>query len=253
MLKINRIHQIESYITEKERVSMEELCHVFKVSINTIRRDLNELEKQNKIKKVYGGVILNDRKVTEPFESRQIKNKDAKQSIAKCASELIHDGDIIFIDSGTTTMHMVSCLSHKENITIITNNLNIILGAIPYPNLNIISVGGTLSRRTNSFINMEATNFLKNYNFSKAFMATTGVSIARGVTNSSTFEYEIKKYIVENCEKIILLADDSKIDHASLITYYELKDIDVFITNSKPSDEYIHFFHDHRIELMISQ
>jgi DeoR family myo-inositol catabolism operon transcriptional repressor len=249
-LKERRIKKLEAYIIDNERASIEELCSVFNVSKNTIRRDINELEKQGKIKKVYGGIILSDKKTTEPFESREEKNKDAKQIIAELASNFVEDGDIIFIDSGTTTMHMIPYLSEKKNLTIITNNLHVIINSLPYYDLNVISTGGTLFRRTYSFVDVNAVANLKKYNISKAFMATTGVSIAKGLTNSSSYEYDIKKYIVESCDKVILLADNTKLDRVSLTTYYDLKDIHIFVTNIKPDKEYLEFFNRHDIELV---
>ncbi|SFM37442.1 DeoR/GlpR family DNA-binding transcription regulator [Pelosinus propionicus] len=249
-MKEDRISELQNYILEKERASIEELCSVFNVSKNTMRRDINQLESQGKIKKVYGGIILTDKKTTEPFESREVKNKDAKLIIAKLASTLIEDGDIIYIDSGTTTMHMIPYLSDVKNLTIITNNLHVILKALPYQNLNVISTGGTLFRRTNSFVDSGAVSSLKKYNISKAFLATTGISIAKGITNSSSLEYDIKRYIVEHCDKRILLADDTKLGKVSLITYYDLKDIQVFVTNQKPDTEYTDFFRSNHITLM---
>ncbi len=249
-MKEDRINELQNYILEKERASIEELCSVFNVSKNTMRRDINQLESQGKIKKVYGGIILTDKKTTEPFESREVKNKDAKLIIAKLASTLIEDGDIIYIDSGTTTMHMIPYLSDVKNLTIVTNNLHVILKSLPYQNLNVISTGGTLFRRTNSFVDSGAVSSLKKYNISKAFLATTGISIAKGITNSSSLEYDIKKYIVEHCDKKILLADDTKLGKVSLITYYDLKDIQVFVTNQKPDDEYTNFFNSNHITLI---
>jgi DeoR family myo-inositol catabolism operon transcriptional repressor len=252
-VKEDRISQLEDYIIEKERASIEELCSVFNVSKNTMRRDINQLEAQGKIKKVYGGIILTDKKTTEPFESREVKNKAAKVMIAELASTLIEDGDIIYIDSGTTTMHMIPYLSELRNVTIITNNLHVILNSLPYQNLNVISTGGTLFRRTNSFVEAGAVSSLKKYNISKAFLATTGVSIAKGITNSSSLEYDIKRYIVEHCDKKILLADNTKLGKVSLITYYDLKDIQVFISDQKPEQEYVDFFTNNNITLLTPQ
>jgi DeoR family myo-inositol catabolism operon transcriptional repressor len=252
-VKEDRISQLEDYIIEKERASIEDLCSVFNVSKNTMRRDINQLEAQGKIKKVYGGIILTDKKTTEPFESREVKNKAAKLMIAELASTLIEDGDIIYIDSGTTTMHMIPYLSELRNVTIITNNLHVILNSLPYQNLNVISTGGTLFRRTNSFVEAGAVSSLKKYNISKAFLATTGVSIAKGITNSSSLEYDIKRYIVEHCDKKILLADNTKLGKVSLITYYDLKDIQVFISDQKPEQEYVDFFTNNNITLLTPQ
>jgi len=249
-LKEDRIDKLKNYIVSNERASIDDLCNIFNVSKNTIRRDINALENQGIIKKVYGGVVLNDKKTTEPFQSREERNISAKQIIAKLASTFVVEGDIIYIDSGTTTMHMIPHLASVKNLTIITGNLNVINGSLLYPDLNVLCTGGTLFRTTNSFVDMNAVNFLKKYNISKAFMASTGVSITKGITNSSSFEYDIKKYIVDSCDKVILLADTTKLDRVSLTTYCDLKDIDVFITNTVPDNKFTDFFKSHNIKLV---
>lgn len=251
-MKTHRIQEIENYIVKHENVSIDTLCSVFNVSKNTIRRDISELEEKGIIKKVYGGVTINnkEKKSTVPFTEREIKNKSEKQIIAEVASNLVDDGDIIFIDSGTTTMHIIPFLKNKKNVTIITNNLNVLLIALMYPNLNVLSPGGTLFRKTNSLIGIEAVNFLTNYNIGKAFMATTGVSISKGVTNSSSIEYQIKKTVVEKSDKVIILADNSKLDVSSLMTYCELEEIDTFITDKLPPEPYETFFKEKNIELI---
>jgi len=249
-LKEDRIDKLKNYIVSNERASIDDLCNIFNVSKNTIRRDINALENQGIIKKVYGGVVLNDKKTTEPFQSREERNISAKQIIAKLASTFVVEGDIIYIDSGTTTMHMIPHLASVKNLTIITGNLNVINGSLLYPDLNVLCTGGTLFRTTNSFVDMNAVNFLKKYNISKAFMASTGISITKGITNSSSFEYDIKKYIVDSCDKVILLADTTKLDRVSLTTYCDLKDIDVFITNTVPDNKFTDFFKSHNIKLV---
>lgn len=252
-MKSYRIQEIENYIIKHENVSINTLCSVFDVSKNTIRRDISELEKKGTIKKVYGGVTLNqDKKNTIPFSEREIKNKSKKQLIAEAASALVNDGDIIFIDSGTTTMHMIPFLGHKKNLTIITNNINALIAAVMYPNLNVVSPGGTLFRKTNSLIGIEAVNFLKTYNICKAFMATTGVSLSKGVTNSSSIEYHVKKTVVEKSDKVIVLADNSKLDVASLMTYCELDEVDTFITDKVPPKTFENFFKESDTELIVT-
>ena len=239
-MKTHRIKNVEEYILKNESVSLDKLCDVFKVSKNTIRRDIKELLEKGKIKKIYGGVTINQKKLV-PFEERNIKNHAEKKATAEIAAAYINDGDIIFIDSGTTTMWLIDYLKNK-NITILTNNLSAIVSALPYPNLNIISLGGTLKRKTNSFVGNSTSLVLKDYNISKAFMAATGISIARGATNSSVEEYELKKLIVEKSDEIFLLVDSSKFDSISLMTYSPLENLDYIITNKTPPKKYTDFF-----------
>ena len=250
-MKTHRIKNVEEYILKNESVSLDKLCDVFKVSKNTIRRDIKELLEKGKIKKIYGGVTINQKKLV-PFEERNIKNHAEKIATAEIAAAYINDGDIIFIDSGTTTMWLIDYLKNK-NITILTNNLSAIVSALPYPNLNIISLGGTLKRKTNSFVGNSTSLVLKDYNISKAFMAATGISIARGATNSSVEEYELKKLIVEKSDEIFLLVDSSKFDSISLMTYSPLENLDYIITNKTPPKKYTDFFKKNKINLLIAE
>lgn len=114
MLKEDRIKGIENYVIKHENVSINTLCSLFDVSKNTIRRDISELERKGVIKKIYGGITLKNKTSTVPFQQREIKHKETKKIIAKAASNLVENGDIIYIDSGTTTMHMIPFLSDKK-------------------------------------------------------------------------------------------------------------------------------------------
>ncbi len=252
ILKIERIKKIEQYLIEHKTATLDTLCSVFDVSKNTIRRDISELESKGAIKKVYGGVTLDYQEETVPYQQRQITHISEKAKIGLLASKLVDDGDIVFIDSGSTTIHLISHIKDKQNITIITNSLNVIVESSPYPNLNVISTGGILQRKTNSFAGIATVNFLKSLNIDKSFMATTGLSIEKGVTNTTYLEAEIKKSIVKISEKIIVMADHTKLDKAAFMRYCNLGEVDYFITDNIPSQKYIDFFNRNNIELLYS-
>ncbi|OBR90645.1 glucitol operon repressor [Clostridium ragsdalei P11] len=251
-MKSKRINQIEEYVLNKNTVTLDTLTDVFNVSKNTIRRDIQELIKRGNIKKVYGGVASNS-KLLSPFNENQIKNTYTNGLIAKAASRFVKDGDIIFIDSGTTTLNMGDFLKDKNNLTIVTNNLNFIINCLKYTNLNIISTGGTLNRKTNSFSGIDSLNLLKNYNINKAFMNATGISLTNGVTNSSPLESEIKKIAVKKSSEVFILADYSKFDICSLVTYCNLDDIDYLITDKFPPEAYNQLIEKSSIELIVSE
>lgn len=249
-MKINRLNKIEQHIQDVGSISMDNLCETFKVSKNTIRRDIAELELRGSIKKVYGGIVSNPKDGVEPFESREVKNQKEKKIIAQLASEIVEDGDVIFIDSGTTCMHLLPFLAKKNNLTVITANLNVIITATPYSNITIISTGGVLYRDTNSFTGPNVIEFLKNFNISKAFLASTGVSLSRGVTNTSPLEHDIKKYMIEKSTDKILLVDHAKIDIVSLMTYCRLDNLTYFVTDKIPPQEYLKFFSANNVKLL---
>ena len=236
-MREDRLVQMESYIREHKSVSLDKLCEVFDVSKNTVRRDVAELLKRGTVEKVYGGVCARkNEQVLTPYEVRRRGSEDAKVAIGKRAAELVSDGDIIFIDSGTTTLHMIDFLADKRDLTIITNNLEAINRALPYENITIIALPGQVRRKTHSFTGDDAVRYLRRFNVRIAFMAATGLS-SHGVTNSSPMEYEIKKCAVESAETTVLLISHTKFGVTGLMTFAQLEDFDCLVTDEAPSAE----------------
>lgn len=237
-MKINRINDLERYIFEKKHVSLDHLCEEFKISKSTLRRDIDSLCKRGKISKTYGGVSANSTELNNPqFFERTVKNPEAKRKIAQKAASLVNDGDIIFIDTGTTTCFMIDYLADKD-ITIISNNLEIINGAVACPNIALISLSGTFDRRLNAFTGSSAAQVFKQYNATKAFMATAGFSINSGVTHSFYTESDIKALAIQRTPEIILLADSAKAGSVSLYTFCNLEQIHTLITEKNIGEEY---------------
>jgi DeoR family transcriptional regulator, myo-inositol catabolism operon repressor len=241
-MRSQRIEDIKEYIYENKTVTLDQICDHFQVSKSTLRRDLAPILQSSDIKKIYGGVTALPKKELVSFEERNISNLEAKRKIAETAATYVQNNDIIFIDSGTTTLPIIDYIKDKVNITILTNNVQIILQAIPYDNINIISLSGALNRKTLSFTGSSAAPVLQNYNISKAFMASTGFSIASGLTNSSPSESDIKRMAVQRSQQIYLLADSGKCGNVSLITYCDLSKVDVLITDAALSQEYNDYF-----------
>ncbi|WP_026691960.1 DeoR/GlpR family DNA-binding transcription regulator [Peribacillus kribbensis] len=251
MIKTQRIKQIQDYIFKHQTASLDELCNVFNVSKNTIRRDIQELVLLGEFKKVYGGVAVNAEALVS-FSDRKTRNQQSKELIAKAGASYVEDGDVIFIDSGTTTVEMIEYIKTK-NLTIITNNLDFMIKALPYENINVISTGGAFERKTNSFISLKPFNLLQSYNINKAFMASTGISLTNGVTNASPLESETKTIAVERSLQVFLLIDRDKFDKYGLMTYCGLDQINYVVTDDLPSEEYQEYFLENEIELIVAK
>ncbi|WP_332237724.1 DeoR/GlpR family DNA-binding transcription regulator [Sporolactobacillus sp. KGMB 08714] len=247
-MKTKRLQDIENYIISHEIVSLDELCKKFNVSKNTIRRDINTILGTGTIKKVYGGVTVAD-PVLIPFSKRDTSNQAEKIAISKCAAQFIKEDDIVFIDSGTTTRYIVDFIPATLSATIVTNNLDVINSAASLPNIRIVIVGNVYKRETNSFISLDNQNTFDKFNIDKAFMATTGLSLTHGLTNSDFLEFPIKKEIVAKSNKLFVLVDHSKFDHYTLLTYLNLDRIDVLITDEKLKNEYEIYCKEHEIKV----
>jgi DeoR family transcriptional regulator, myo-inositol catabolism operon repressor len=138
-------------------------------------------------------------------------------------------------------------------VTIITNNLDIIIEALPFENLSVISTGGLLERATKSFSSHSHADSFKKYNFDKVFMASTGVSILNGVTNSSPIESGIKEIIVKGNADVFLLVDHTKFDKYAMVTYCGLEEIDYLITDDFPDEIYENYAKENNIELIVTK
>ena len=162
-----------------------------------------------------------------------MKTSEKKKSVCKVAAELVDDGDIIFVDSGTTTMYLIDYLDKHKNVTVLTNNLNVIMRAVPFENVQVICLPGILERKTNSFVSAETGKILARYNIKKAFFAATGVTENGDVTNSSSLEYEIKREALDNSEYAYLLLDSSKYGKSALLTFAHISDMDRVIVDEE--------------------
>lgn len=248
-MKISRLNSIEQYVISKETVSIDELCEVFGVSKNTIRRDLNDLESRGHIAKVYGGVTTVGSPGAVPMPVRTSLNSSDKNHIGMLAATEVQDGDTIFIDSGSTTVCMLRYLSNRKRVTVITHSLSAMSEAAKYDNLSLISLGGIYNSVTDSFTGLSAFETLSGMTISKAFMAATGISLESGMTNTTFLEAEIKRGVVHRAGSVYLMADSSKLDKAAVISFCQLKDLSAFITDRRPPEKYINFFSENKIRI----
>ncbi|MGM0940253.1 MAG: DeoR/GlpR family DNA-binding transcription regulator [Bacillota bacterium] len=259
-IKSKRIAKLEEYITHKQQASYDELVDKFAVSKNTIRNDVQELIKSGKIIKVHGGAAVKNpvheksqnNEVTKPLTSftyRKETNLAGKQQIAQQAATYVQEGDIIFIDTGTTVLEMIEHIQEKT-ITIVTNNIDIILRTIPFENLTVYSLGGLLDRRSQSFTTLQAQEIIKKYNINKAFLAATAISIKNGITSSIPEERELKSYIAKQIDQKFLLVDHQKFDKVALTTYCDLNQLDYLITDRLPNNKYVEYCTNNKVELV---
>lgn len=251
-MRNTRLEEMEKYILQNDSVSMDQLCEQFNVSMITVRRDIAQLQRKGTIEKIYGGVTARKGETLTPFDVRNISNREAKTAIGKRAAALVHDNDIVFLDSGTTALHVLDNLSALHNVTIVTHSLQAMLAALPYQNLNVISLPGQLYRKTSSFTGLDAIRFLKSYNITIAFMGASALSLEHGVSNSSPLEYEIKMTAMQRAAKSVLLIDGEKFGRTALLTYAQISDFDAIVTECMPAPEYVKACQDGGTELIIA-
>ncbi|MBQ9324910.1 MAG: DeoR/GlpR transcriptional regulator [Clostridia bacterium] len=231
-MKLERQHRLMLYLTEHQSASMEELMNHFGVSMNTVRRDVAALVASGDAEKVYGGVRV-ARKISGfiPYEQRSLRPSLAKQAICRKAAELVNDGDTIFIDSGTTTIHLIDALADRH-VTVITNNMEVIARAMNYPSIQLIVLPGELDRQAHAVTGDTSADYLSRFSTNIAFMAATGISKS-GVTNSIPLEYSIKQAAVAHTDRAVLMVTGNKFGITSLMNYAALDAFHCIITDPR--------------------
>lgn len=253
-MKYTRQYEIEKYVLDQDCVSLDELCERFGASKNTIRRDVAQLLRKGTMEKVYGGVkaIRNTAPGMVNYTDRSGRCLPEKQRIGEMAARYVKSGDVIFLDSGTTTIQILPHIAQLSGVTVLTNNLQALNLCLGYPQLNAIAFGGQLNPDTASFsASFCALDNLCSFNVNKAFMAATGISVEKGATNSSPGELAIKKSVMGISDECILLADADKFGRTALLTYAPLSAFHRVVTDRPPAPEICAFLAQNGAELVM--
>lgn len=259
-MRIKRIEALEAYIRKVGSVSIQQLCDEFQVSVNTVRRDIDTLVHEDKVKKVYGGVVAlgaaeddgspRTRELMD-FDLRNQEYLNEKQWIGQKAAEFVHHGDTIFLDSGSTALQMIPALGLKKNLTVVTYSIPAIAALVQYPQIRTIALPGIILGRTASLVGSSTCQALKQFNCAKAFMGCTGLSLSRQLTNATFEEFEVKQVALAQSRQHYLLADHEKFDHAALMTYGQIASMDYLITNRLPAEAYIQYLEENHVQLIL--
>ena len=213
MLKSKRKQLILEKVMKDKFVSLEYLVKALDTSESTVRRDLDELESERKLRRVHGGAeSLHFLQEEESNQEKSIKNIQEKTRIAQKAASLIQEYDVIFIDAGTTNELLVNEL-HDPSVTVVTNSIHHATKLVER-NIPTVIIGGVVKRSTDASIGGVALNQIGQLNFDKAFIGMNGIDDGF-FTTPDMEEGAVKRAILENAKKTYVLADASKLGNTS--------------------------------------
>ncbi|MHB1405834.1 MAG: DeoR/GlpR family DNA-binding transcription regulator [Desulfitobacteriaceae bacterium] len=221
MLAEDRRKKIIGLLDESGSVRVAQLSNLFKVTEETIRRDLEQLEKDGYLSRTHGGAIKNSLDQQETaFSIRNMRNPEEKKLIGNKAVEFISPGEVIALDASTTALQVAQFLKEcgKKDIVVITHALKVVMTLADSPNITVISTGGVLQQRTMSFVGPIAENALTNYNIKKAFVSCKGLTVEEGITESTDVQATMKGEFIKAAKEIFLLVDHDKFGQAALAT-----------------------------------
>ncbi|MBK5243136.1 DeoR/GlpR family DNA-binding transcription regulator [Clostridium sp.] len=233
-------------------IKIGDLVEKFEVSVETVRRDLEELESKNKLERIYGGAIAVTSNSIEPsYAVRVESNHEYKVAIGKSAAALINNGDAIILDLGTTCLEIAKNIQHK-NITVLTSSLPI-MNELANSNVKIYCLGGLLRPNELSMSGIIPEYALKQFFVDKAFIAPGGVSFSEGISDYNIEEAQIRKLFIERAKESILVADNSKFGINAFALVAPLESISTIITDWDVDEDILENIKELNIDVIIAQ
>lgn len=239
MLAEQRRQRILAELEREESIEVAELCELFGVSDMTIRRDLEVLDKHNLLQKVHGGAVRAPKTGAEPhFEYKRKLNLAEKQAIAREAIGMIETGGTVAFSAGTTTWQIASALqSANKSLTFITNSTNIALKLQESGWEQIILSGGIFRTPSDALVGPYADRVLNSVNADILFLGVHGVHSIAGLTTPNVAEAETNGTLLETAQRIVVVADHSKLGVVALAKIAPISKVDILITDSGASKE----------------
>ena len=243
MLAVERKNNILGLLQSEGRVVVSELADKFDVSEETIRRDLEKLERDGLVQKSYGGAVLNENAQNDmPLAVRKRTNVIGKQKIAELVSGCIPDNSSIMLDSSSTALFIAKRIKDRKNMVVITNSLEILVELKDRKEWKIFSSGGQLGEDSLALVGSQADKMISGFHVNSAIISCKGFDINKGFTDSNDMHASTKRTMLENCDKRVLAVDSSKFNRIAFNVVGTLSDIDVLVTDVKPSDEWLDKF-----------
>lgn len=239
MLPLERQNKILEILSEKQAISVDELCHVLFSSGATIRRDLQILENNGLIHRTHGGAVFVDGNAKDfPLTLRESENLIPKSIIAKKAVQYIRDGQTLFMDASSTVCRLAERLTGFQHLRVITNGLKTANILSEIDGIDVYCTGGRMRENAKSLVGPQAVEFVSHFNADLAFFSCRGVSPEIGITESNEDEANLKMMYMKNAAKVVLMCDSSKLGKQYFCKMGPLDSIWKLITNVQLPAEY---------------
>jgi DeoR/GlpR family transcriptional regulator of sugar metabolism len=250
LLPAQRQNLIKDFLIETGFVSITDLGIHFNVSEMTIRRDLDELERQGLIQRTYGGAGPTEPAFYEmSFKAKYFQHAEEKQRIGIAAAGLIREGQTILLDSGTTTDLIIKNLENIH-VTVITNALNIVSEAMKYPEMEVMVAGGMLRKGLNYMMGPQTNDFMKTIRADVFFLAVEGVDTRAGFTVPDLYNADNKRAMIKASQRVVVVTDHSKLGRISTCSIIPLNQANLLITGKEADQGIVEELCEH-IEVMI--
>ncbi|WP_017548808.1 DeoR/GlpR family DNA-binding transcription regulator [Salinicoccus carnicancri] len=229
MITNQRYEKIMDYLNERGTGSVNDLVDITNSSTATVRRDLTYLESRGMLKRVHGGATVEQMEREEDYTEKSVKNLSEKIKIAQIASEMIEDGDTVFIDAGTTTYEMMPFIKASD-VTVVTNSITLIDQLVRNGHKTHV-LGGRVKPATKAVVGHDVIEKLKTLSFDKCFVGVNAIDIHHGFTTPDEDEAHIKRTAVEQARRAFVLADSSKFERSAFVKFASLAEASIITEN----------------------
>ncbi|MEI8634561.1 DeoR/GlpR family transcriptional regulator [Vibrio sp. PP-XX7] len=243
MKQIPRHQQIMALVKKHGYISTDELVERFQVSPQTIRRDLNELANEHKIRRYHGGATVPVSSENTSYSVRKSHNFSEKDHIAEALVKHIPNGATLFIDIGTTPEAVARALSksHKE-LRIVTNNLNVASILLTNTDFKVILAGGEVRNRDGGIIGEATLDFIKQFRLDFGILGISGIDFDGSLLDFDYHEVRVKQAIIENSRHVFLAVDHSKFGRNAMVKLGNISQIDILFTDQAPPQEILSYW-----------
>jgi DeoR/GlpR family transcriptional regulator of sugar metabolism len=235
LLKEERQALLLDTLRREGKLLASEWSDRLKVSEDTIRRDLRELAREQKLQRVHGGALPRSR-TAAAFTARQHHAPAAKTAIAKAAAKLVQDGQLIFVDGGTTTLHFAHHLPEKLRATVVTNSPSVAVALAMHPSVEVILLGGRLYKPAQVTIGSAAIEELRNFHADVCFLGVCSVHAAVGLSIEDFEEAHIKRAMIASSAEVAGLVIAEKLGTALPYVVAPAKALTYLVTDAASND-----------------
>lgn len=228
-----RMILILDLLAERGTVTLANLSGILGISPATARRDLADLAEQRLIVRTHGGARLIDSRSELPVSLRDTRFQEAKRAIAEAVAQIIpRQRYAVALSGGSTVANVARALSGHDELTIVTNSLTIAQLVTSYPHLKVIMTGGILRAESLELVGVLAENTFNAINLGTAILGTDGITAAGGVTTHDETEARTNHAMVTHAQRVIVVADGSKIGRLALAQVATVGQVDMLVTDA---------------------
>ncbi len=231
-----RRSQIVEIVRRQGFAAIDQLAATFKVTPQTIRRDINCLARAGRLRRFHGGAGLPSSVENIAYATRRILNLEAKKRIARLVARHIPDNASLIINIGTTTEEVAKALMDHSGLSVITNNLNVANMMAEKPDFQVIVAGGVVRRRDRGIVGEATIDFVDQFRVDFAVIGISGIDMDGTLLDFDYREVRVAQAIIRNARTVFLVADRSKFGRNAMARLGHLSEIDALFTDAPPPE-----------------